>query len=135
MHFILTFGKGITWESPNIFEKDPGWASEENGTLGDIHEMCIPISKEKAIILQGFEKYNFFVEALQNLNGGGKAKIQSFYFCGAFQGKVLSYQINPVTKQIIKRVSKEGEEYVGSATRGWRKGILGHKPKEGVCSI
>lgn len=135
MHFDLVFQDGTTWQSPNIFDKDPGWASMISEVSKGIHGMIIPIAKDKVIIMQGFEKYNFFVEVLQNLNGSGKTKIQAFYFCAAYQGKVLSYQINPLLKKITKRINKEGEEYAGSATRGWGQGIIGIKPKEGICQL
>lgn len=134
MHFILTFENGTEWKSPNIFDKDPGWATEENGTLKGIRKMEIPITKDRSIVFEGFEKYNFFVEATQNLNGKGVTKIESFNFCGAFKGKVLSYKVNPNTKQIIKSVAPEGKEYGGTATRGWRAGIFGSKAREGICS-
>lgn len=132
MYYILTFENGVEWKSPNIFEKDPGWASEENGTLGGIRQIKIPVNADKSIILEGFEKYNFFVEVVQNLNGG-RSTIESFFFCGAIKGKVLSYQFKPKTREIVKRISKEGEEYAGTATRGWRKGIFNGTPKEGLC--
>lgn len=134
MHFILTFENGTEWKSPNLFEDDPGWASEENGRLGGIRKMEIPVTKDRSIIFTGFEKYNFFVEALQNLNGGGKTQIESFNFCGAIKGRVLSYKLIPKTRQIIKSAALEGKEYQGTATRGWRAGIFGAKPQEGICS-
>ena len=135
MNITLVFKNGIEWTSPDLFSKDPGWASEENGSLGGILEMRIPINKEKAIIMRNFEKYNFFVEATQDISGRGPAKIDSFYFCGSYQGKVLLYKVNPVKQTITKLFSKEGDEYAGSPTRGWREGVLGEKPKEGICSL
>lgn len=135
MHFILIFKNGMEWKSPNIFSKNPGWASEENGLSGGIREMRIPINKDKAIILQGFEKYNFFVEATQNLGGKGGATIQAFCFCGAKKGKVLLYRVNPLKREITKIYYEDGKEYGGSPTRGWRQGLFDQKAKEGVCSI
>lgn len=135
MNLILKFKNGVTWTSPDLFSKDPGWASEENGSLGGILEMKIPVNQEKVIVLRNFEKYNFFVEATQNITGKGSAKIVSFNFCGSSKGKVLIYRIDPLKRQITKLAKKEGEEYLGSSTRGWREGVLGEQAKEGLCSI
>lgn len=135
MKYFLTFKNGIEWESPNIFSNDPGWVSDENESLGGIVQIKIPVTKDKAIILQGFEKYNFFVEALQNISGGGKASIESFYFCGGFKGRVLMYKVIPKTRQIVKLRAVDGKEYGGSPTSGWREGLFGEQPKEGICSV
>lgn len=134
MKYYLTFTNGVVYSSPDLFSKDPGWSSEENGTLGGIRQIRVPVTSSKSIILTGFEKYNFFVEVSQNIGGGGRAKIERFYFCGASKGTVLSYIINPNDRTIIKQVSKEGQEYCGTATRGWRQGIINGSPKEGICS-
>lgn len=135
MHFNLIFKNGTMFTSPNIFSKDPGWASEENGLSGGIREMNIPITKDKAIVLHGFEKYNFFIEATQNLSGKPVATIKSFCFCGATRGKIILYRIDPVKLEIAKIFCKDGKEYAGSPTRGWREGIFDQKSKEGICSI
>lgn len=134
MNFSLIFENNVKWTSPDIFGKDPGWASEENGSLCGIKELRVPLSKDKEIALIGFQKYNFFVEACQNL-GGRKTKITSFNFCGAINNKVIIYSIYPSSRKITKKFVKEGEEYAGTATSGWRQGVFGCKPMEGICSI
>jgi len=77
----------------------------------------------------------FFVEASQSYGQKGGAQIEAFYFCGAWRGHVVSYEINYKTKQIIKRLTREGQEYNGTATRGWRAGLFGKKAESGICPL
>jgi len=133
MKYEIKFADGIVYTSPDIRERDPGWATEAEGKkLVGIAEMKINLPNKSTLLLKGFEKYNFFVEASQSLNNKGKAKIEAFYFCGAYRGHVVIWKIDYQTKQIIKNMTKEGEEYGGGATRGWRMGLMGEKAESGL---
>ncbi|MBU8911948.1 MAG: hypothetical protein KOO65_11820 [Desulfobacterales bacterium] len=134
MKYTLLYNDGIVYESPDIRSKDPGWASEDGAKLVGIRQMSIKLPNDQILILKGFEKYNFFVEASQGF-GKNNARIESFFFCGAWQGHVVSWEINYRTEQILKRMAKEGHEYNGTATRGWRMGLIGEKAESGLCPL
>jgi hypothetical protein len=132
MNYTLTFDDGVVYNSPDIRRKDPGWASEYGAKRTGIRELTMRLPNGQALKLKGFEAYNFFVEASQALGGGG-AKISAFCFCGRWAGYVVVYRIDMKTGQIIKRMAMDGQEYFGSATRGWRRGLMGAKAESGVC--
>ncbi|CCK81186.1 hypothetical protein [Desulfobacula toluolica] len=135
MNYTITFNDGIVYSSPDIRETDPGWASENGEKLTGIGEMSIKLPNKKILILKGFEKYNFFVEASQAFGKKAKARIESFFFCGAWRGHVVSWEINYKTRQVLKRMALEGREYHGTATRGWRMGLMGEKAESGLCPL
>ena len=134
MKYTITFADGIIYESPDIRSNDPGWATEDGAKLTGIRELSIKLPNDSILILKGFEKYNFFIEASQAF-GKNAARIEAFYFLGAYQGHVVSWEINYSTHRIIKRMAREGEEYNGTPTRGWRMGLVGEKAESGLCPL
>jgi len=134
MKYTITFNDGIVYDSPDIRSNDPGWATEDGAKLVGIRQLSIKLPNDQILVLKGFEKYNFFVEASQGF-GKNNAQIESFYFCGAWHGHVVSWEINYRTHKILKRMAKEGEEYNGTATRGWRMGLIGEKAESGICPL
>ena len=131
MKYKITYDDGIVFISPDIRSHDPGWASEEKANLKGIRQLQVYLPDKKSLILQGYEKYNFFIEASQFF-GSGKAQIKAFFFCGSWCGYVVVYRIDFVTGQIIKRVVQEGQEYYGTATKGWKEGLIGVKARSGL---
>jgi len=131
MKYKIKFSDGIVYESPDIRSKDPGWATENGAKLVGIEQISISLPIGKTLVLRGFEKYNFFVEASQSF-GKNNARIEAFFFCGCTKDYVICWEINLKTKRILKRISKEGQEYNGTATRGWRMGLIGEKAKSGL---
>lgn len=131
MKYTVTFDDGIVYTSPDIMSCDPGWASEKDEKHTGIREVSIKLPGGKRLILKGFERYNFFVEASQALGGKCGARIESFFFCGAWKGYVVLWEINHRTRQIFKRIARDGKEYHGTATRGWRIGLMGEKAESG----
>ena len=134
MKYQIKFKDGVVYTSPDIRSNDPGWATEDGEKLVGIEQISIVLPINKKLVLKGFEKYNFFVEASQAF-GKNNARIESFFFCGAYQGHIVSWEINYRTHQILKRMSKEGEEYNGTATRGWRMGLMQEKAESGLCPL
>jgi len=135
MKYTITFDDGVVYTSPDIRIYDPGWASEEGQKQTGIREISLMMPGGKKLLLKGFEKYNFFVEASQALGEKGGAKIESFFFCGAWRGYVVLWEINHKTRQILKRMAVDGKEYHGTATRGWRMGLPGEGAKSGILSL
>jgi len=134
MKFTLTFADGVAYTSPDIRERDPGWASEDGAKRVGIREMILRMPRGIALILKGFEAYNFFVEASQALGGRG-ANIDAFCFCGRWRGTVLSWRIDIKTGKASKQISQYGKEYFGTSTRGWRMGLMGEKAESGIFKI
>lgn len=135
MKYQITFDDGITYQSPDIRETDPGWATEAGEKLVGIRELSINLPNKTVLLLSGFEKYNFFIEASQGFGRKSGAQIESFYFCGAWRGHIIVYEINYKTKKIIKRLAKAGREYNDTPTRGWRAGLFGKKAESGICPL
>lgn len=134
MKYTIKFEDGIVYNSPDIRSNDPGWASEQDAKLTGIEHISIILPNNQKLVLSGFEKYNFFVEASQTFKQQG-AKIEAFYFCGAYRGNVIFWKIDYRTKQIIKQIAKEGMEYNGTPTTGWRMGLIGKKAESGLCPL
>ena len=135
MQYKITFIDGVVYTSPDIRSKDPGWETERKVKNIAIKNLTILLPNNQTLLLVNFEKYNFFVEATQIFGGIQGANINAFFFCGAWQNHVVIWEINFRTKQVLKRVAKEGEEYNGTATRGWRKGLIGEKAESGLCHL
>jgi hypothetical protein len=134
MKYTLTFDDGVVYTSPDIRRKNPGWASEDGARRVGIRELVLNVPGGKALVLEGFEAYNFFVEAWQALGGKG-ANIAAFNFCGRWHGHVVTWRIDVKTGRITKLMSLDGLEYFGTATRGWREGLMGEKARSGVCPL
>ena len=136
MKYTLTFCDGVAYTSPDIREKDPGWASEDGAKRTGIRELILCLPGDRVLALRGFEAYNFFVEARQAMGGRGRAaKIEAFCFCGRWRGTVLVWRIDMKTGQISKNLSPDGQEYFGTTTRGWRQGLMGEKAESDICRL
>lgn len=131
LFYKIKFNDGITYTSPDIRSNDPGWASESGEKAVSIASMSIDLPNKQTLLLKGFEKYNFFVEASQTFKRT-ETQIDAFFFCGSFQNHVVIWKIDYKTKQITKQIAKEGLEYNGTPTTGWRTGLFGEKAESGL---
>lgn len=125
-------GKSLVkqYTTPDIRSNDPGWGDEifHNGI--ESLEFFLPTGHR--LVLAGMEKYNFFVEAVEDLGRRGKASIEAFWFLGKIPGKDLTECIR-ISEGCIERVRhKHGCEWGGTPTRGWKKGIIGGTV---LCSV
>lgn len=135
MKYTIVFDDGIVYTSPDIREKDPGWAAEDGAKQTGIREISIDLQIRRQLILKGFEAYNFFVEASQALGEKGGARIEAFYFLGKWRGHIVSWGVHLGTGQVTKQMAIDGREYHGTATRGWRMGLMGEKARSGLCPL
>ena len=80
------------------------------------------------LILAGMSEYNFFVEAMRSVSGGG-TKIKGMWFLGKVPATTATNKIIGfiLGDQIVQIQSNDGEEYNGMPTVGWKKGIVGGK--------
>lgn len=131
--YFLKFEDGTNFLSPDVRENDPKWDSER--VEKSIRELYFRIG-DKLFGMTGFEKYNFFVEASESFGGGrSNIRLERLFFCGAHNGAVVIYTVDLTEGAIIKDMRPEGEEYYGSATRGWRMGLFGKTPKTGTENL
>ncbi len=133
MRFEVTFQDGEVVEGRPLGALDTGW--------NDLPEK--PIEKLSytnpygdRIALQGYREYNHMVECVQHI--GGRPHVTDIYLMGAGRGgdaageKVVVYKLTALQKSeddhvragdLSVRVHKRGQEYLGSETWGWRKGV------------
>jgi hypothetical protein len=80
------------------------------------------------LLIQGYEAYNFFVEAVDVVYGNAgqeSHRLNYMFLMGKKEGKVISYRINldkigsPVGDLTV-RIFEFGKEYDGKPTSGWR---------------
>ena len=98
------------------------------GTLQDSRWNKIPdinITKweynlfNKPIILSGYEEYNHLIERVY-INAS--PIITKIILMGKINDEVHSITFDLKTKQLIKSVSKAGQEYNSKPVTGWKKG-------------
>lgn len=113
--------------------ENPGWGDNEHWPYPiESLEFYLPIKFK--IVLEGFELYNFFIEALAGF--GNKAKIEAFFFCGAEKhvvaaGRHLTHIWKVSKGAVLHDEVPFGQEYNGTPAKGWRSG----SPKLEVKSI
>ena len=129
--YELIFDDGVRYLSPDIRRSDPGWASEF--CEKPIRELKFYLPDKRVLILCNFEAYNFFVECSENL-GGGKCRLEALYFCGAWRARVVLWKFDLVKKKVFKAIVPWGQEYAGTATRGWRPGLFGERPQAAIVT-
>lgn len=113
--------------TPDIRNTDPGWGSELFKRKIERLEFHLPTGNR--ILLEGMERYNFFLEAVKNIGGGScdKAQIKAFYFCGKIPGidAVDVWRID-IKKQRIQLARKsENKVWNNKPARGWKQGLSG----------
>lgn len=115
------------YTTPDIRSNNPGWGDEVFNRIIEKLEFFIPTGHR--LVMSGFEQYNFFVEAMQDLGVGSRKKdktsISAFYFCGKFpcQNIVELWRIGD--RKIERSQEVWGHEWGGGPTRGWKQGVQG----------
>jgi len=78
------------------------------------------------LLLQDYEEYNFFVEAVVSVNG--ESRIPYMYVMGCKNNMVTSYRVSlddfeSNLGQISVKNYPKGQEYYNKPTVGWHKGV------------
>jgi hypothetical protein len=123
----VTFAGNV---SPKIYltkdvrRNDPGWGSEVfNRTIEQL-ELFLPTGHR--IVLVGMEQYNFFVEAVQSLAAGSRhSEINAFWLCGKLPGQPVIEMWRVGEGKVVRQRKPFGMEWGGTATTGWRLGVVG----------
>jgi len=77
------------------------------------------------LLLEGYDAYNFFVEAVNVLSGAEKGKHLTYlYMMGLKDAVITSYRISLGTNagDMTIRRFPEGKEYANKPTTGWHRG-------------
>lgn len=125
----LTLEGGLTHTTNDVRTGNPGWADCRPSGIESIEFDFI--GKEEGrdtkckIVLAGMSEYNFFVEAIRSVIGS-KTTIKGLWFLGKVPGtnRITGFVIRDRV-QIINTIV--GQEYSGTPTVGWKKGIVGGK--------
>jgi len=128
--------------TPDVRFTNPGWDSEEFNRQIEQLEFFLPTGHK--IVLAGMEAYNFFIEATQALSGKGGARIEAFWLCGKLPSPTMHEAARTKheersTKneiemwrigygQVVRMRKPWGREWGGTATRGWKLGLVGAAP-------
>jgi hypothetical protein len=125
----LTLEGNFVHELGDVRSGKPGWAEcQPSGILkvefpfvGKVNGKNTPLR----LILSGMEEYNFFVEAMRPI-GSGNTNIKGMWFLGKVpkENRVIGFVVGDTCKKVNAFV---GQEYHGTRTAGWKKGIVGGK--------
>ena len=135
---IVKLENGLTIENPDIRCYDMDWGSQLYSSGIEFIRLCLP---GRIFTFVGYEKYNFFLEVLQDaMISKTKAKLEAIFICGSVDGYV---DVLKITKDGLIVFRKPfGQEYAGTASRGWKAGvkrseakILQEKTNDSVVSL
>ena len=121
--------------TPDVRFTNPGWDSEDFNRRIEQLEFFLPTGHK--IVLAGMEAYNFFIEATQRFSRKGGARIEAFWLCGKIPSPATSEIRHPTSDiemwrigngQVVHQRKPWGQEWGGTATRGWKPGLVGAAP-------
>ena len=126
MLYQVIFDDKSTFNGGNSY-KNTGW---NNMPDKPIKQISFSLPDGNLLTLRGYEAYNHFIEATQDVYGSNKFTLRYQYLMGKINGKVVSFRISLFqTKDskykigdITRREYPFGQEYTGKATKGWKKG-------------
>jgi hypothetical protein len=117
----------------DIRRENPGWDSEAFNRQIESLEVFLPTGH--AIVMAGMEAYNFFVEATQDMGGKGGAKIEAFWFCGKIPKVPVTELWSVRQGRVVHDRKPYGQEWGGTATRGWKLGKVGARVTSRIIQI
>ena len=124
--YKVTFESGEDFIGGNL--EYPGWNKCVSEGITSIE---VPLPYGEKLTLSGYEKYNFFIGAIKNLNDG-KTTISHMFVLGCIGPEVTSYRITILSDKqhkyrlgdITVRRFPFGKEGIGrTSTTGWKQGI------------
>jgi len=128
---ILTLTNGMTCVLNDVRTGKPGWAECQPSGI-EKFEFSFEGKDEDTgkkntyhLLLAGMKEYNFFVEAIRSISGGG-TQIINMWFLGKIPetGDVVGFILG---NKITSLRTSEGKEYNGLPTIGWKRGVIGGK--------
>jgi hypothetical protein len=114
----------------NLLMFDPMWGDEQLNRQLESIEFFLPNAHK--IVLSGMEAYNFFVEVSQAFGGKGGARIEAFFLAGKLPGQDVAEMWRIGNGKVVRDRKSYGEEWGGTATRGWKLGVVGNSPVSAI---
>jgi len=118
--FEARFVGGSRYLSLDVRDTDPGWGNEH--FLRPIERLAFFLPTGHAVVMSGYDQYNFFVEATERLSGKN-CRLDAVWVCGAAGNRVRMYRIGQ--GRVVVQEKPLGREWGGGPTRGWKKGERG----------
>ena len=123
----------VEYLSPDVRHTNPGWDDEAfNRQLLSL-EFFLPTSHK--IRLAGMEAYNFFIEATQSFSRQGGARIEAFFVAGKLPGNSIVELWRIGDRRVTRDLKPWGQEWGGTATRGWKLGLVGAEPVSALVEV
>ena len=122
--YRLEFEKGapfLSHLSPDIRLQNPGWGDDIYKSSITQMEFFLPTGNK--IIMRGMIEYNFFIEAIQSMSRNNGADLHAVYICGRFPESNIVDLWKIGNGAVVHDRKIYGQEYDGTATRGWKPGI------------
>lgn len=118
--FTVRYKKGQDFVGGDLVNPLWRYAPEE-----PIASFSLKLPSGDFLFLEGYDEYNFFIEALANIYGASGTTLKYMYLMGNKEGIVTSYRIalspdGHSVGDITTRKFKKGEEYNGKPTTGWK---------------
>lgn len=114
--------------TPDIRCNNPGWGDESFNRIIEKLDFFIPTGHR--LVLEGMEKYNFFIEAMQTI-GKLEIDINAFYFCGKRPGEDMVDMFKIKNNTVLHEQKKYGAEWNNTPIAGWKPGV----PAKPMCYI
>ena len=132
-------GNGLAWKFRAVFVgfkpaylsrdvrvHDPGWSDEEFTAPIASLEFFLPTGHK--VLMAGMISYNFFIEASQAFSRRGGARLEAVWLAGRYPGSDVVAMWRIGGGQVIHKTVKFGQEWGGTAIRGWKPGDIGAEP-------
>jgi hypothetical protein len=127
MLYQVQFEDGSIYNGGNSY-KETKWNDIPDKS---IKQIAFTLPDGNLLVLRGYEKFNHFCEATQDIYGSNKFTLRYQYLMGKLGDKVISYRITLFQIQdaryrigdITRREYEYGKEYNNRPTNGWKEGI------------
>lgn len=128
MLYQVMFRDGTTFDGGNSY-KETNWNKIPDK---QIKQIGFRLPDGNWLTLRGYEAYNHFIEATQDVYGSNKFTLRYQYLMGKLNGKVVSFRVSLFqTKDskyrigdITRREYIFGKEYANKPTKGWKQGVI-----------
>jgi len=128
MLFQVQFNDGSSYQGGEDY-KNTKWLSIPDK---QIRQIAFSLPDGNLLVLRGYDEFNHFCEATQDVYNSTKFTIRYQYLMGRLGDKVISYRVTLFEGKnnkfkigdITRREYEWGKEYNQKPTKGWKKGII-----------
>lgn len=112
----------LEYLTPDIRWQNPGWGDEIFNRQISSLQLYLPTGHR--LLLSGMQAYNFFVEACDAIRGRKFVGIKAFWLCGRIPYRDMVDMWRIGDGKVFRQSKAWGQEWGGTATRGWKIGDL-----------